>query len=243
MRDPHAKDASLDLSFYRDWVAKREEARTKHKDRATSFATISREFGCLGFDVATSLIDKIEERTGARWSLFTRSIIEDMAASPEFDSEDIHEVSERRWSFKDWFVDALVPNYMRSQSTQVYERMRNIILNMADKGHCVILGAGSQIITHRLDPKKFDGVHIRVAATYDWRVHRLEGLYNVDRNEAENLVRARQSSRDRFIADFTSMDAADPSLYHLQFNNAKNDTETMAEIIYRYLELRGAFEE
>ena len=47
----------------------------------------------------------------------------------------------------------------------------------------------------------------------------------MNRSEAENLLRGHQDSRDKFIADFTGLNAADPALYHLTFNNAKNGPE------------------
>ncbi|MBF0169922.1 MAG: cytidylate kinase-like family protein [Nitrospinae bacterium] len=239
--DEFAKERSIDLSFYRDWVSKREQARQADAKKATHFVTISREFGCLGYDVATGLIARIEKETGEKWSLFTRKMLEEMAASAEFDKDNVHEIAETRWSFKDWFVDALVPSYLKSQQTKVFERMRNIILNLADKGHCVILGGGSQIITHKLDPKKFEGLHFRVTASYEWRLHRMIELNKCDRSEAESLIRGNQANRDQFIRDFTGLSASDPFLYHVIFNNGKNDTEMMVDIAYHYLAKKGAF--
>ncbi len=239
--DEFARERSLDLSFYRDWVSKREKERDANTHRATHFVTLSREFGCLGYDVATGIVARIEKETGQKWNLFTRAMIEEMAASEEFDKENVREIAETRWSFKDWFVDALVPSYLKSQQTKVFERMRNITLNLADKGNCVILGGGAQIITHKLDPKKFDGLHLRVTASYEWRVHRMAEFAKCDRSEAEHLVRAKQAGRDQFIHDFTGLSSSDPSLYHLIFNNGKNDLDTMIDIAYHYLTLKGAF--
>ncbi len=65
-----------------------------------------------GYDVATGIVARIEKETGQKWSLFTRKMIEEMA-SEEFDKENVREIAETRWSFKDWFVDALVPSYLK----------------------------------------------------------------------------------------------------------------------------------
>ena len=242
MRASHEKEAVLDLTYYRDWVAKREKARESDKTKRTFFVTISREFGCEGYEVATGLVERLNSRSERGWSLFTHMNLEEMAGSDEMDTNMVHEVSEKRWSFQDWFADSLVPKYLQSPSSKVFEKMRNLALNLADKGNCVFLGGGAQVITHRLDPKKFLGVHIRIAASYPWRLCQVEEMYKMSRGEAENHLKDHQDSRDKFIADFTGLNAADPALYHLTFNNAKNDPELMVDMIEKYLEELGVFD-
>ncbi len=242
MKSTHVNEAVLDLTFYRDWVAKREQERKKDKTKRTLFVTISRDFGCEGYDVATALQKRINERSGSSWSLFTRKMLEEMAASPDIDASMVENVAKERWSFKDWFVDALVPSYLQSESTKVYSRMRTLILNLADKGNCVILGAGSQIVTHRLDPKKFLGLHFRVSASFTWRLNRISTLHGINKTEAESLLLSNQNARDRFISDFTGLNADDPSMYHLIFNNAKHTPDEMVELIIKHLEMHSAFE-
>jgi len=243
MRGPQAKDTVIDLNFFRDWLAKRARARAKEgKKKPAYFVTISREFGCVGYEFAETLTEKLSEATGTPWSLFTRSMIEEMAAMENLGPEMVHEVSEKRWTFKDWFVDALVPDYLQSHSSRVFEKMKTFILNLANNGNCVILGAGSQIITQRLDPKKFYGVHVRIVASREWRLRRIEELYKLGRDDAEKMLRERQDSRDRFIRDFTGRNAADPALYHIIFNNARNAPETMASMLVVYLRDIGAMD-
>lgn len=242
MRGSDEKEATLGLSYYRDWVAKREKVIEKDKKKAVNFITISREFGCEGFELAEKLVEKINAIKGAQWNLFTRKMIEEACATGPLEAQDIHAISEKRWTFKDWFVDALVPRYLQSGSSVVFLRMRNMILNLVDKGNCVILGGGSQILTQNLDPKKFHGLHIRIVASYNWRLNRIESLYSLQREEAENMLRARQDARDKFIADFTSLNAADVSLYHIIFNNARNTPEMMADVILEYMKVTNALE-
>ncbi|MBI5814056.1 MAG: cytidylate kinase-like family protein [Nitrospinae bacterium] len=241
MRDPHEKEAILDISFYRDWVAKRQKSLEKEKKKTAFFITISREFGCEGYELAQKLVEQIGGK-GQQWSLFTRKMIEEACANENMEATDVHEISEKRWTFKDWFVDALVPKYLQSHSSVVFQRMRNMILNLVDKGNCVILGAGSQIITQNLDPKKFFGLHIRITASNAWRLNRTEQVFKVSRGEAEDMLKARQDSRDEFIADFTGLDAGDQSLYHITFNNARNDSDMMARLIVEYMRLNNILE-
>lgn len=241
MTGPLVKEITLDLSFYRDWVAKRERALEKDRKKPTFFVTISREFGCEGYDLATILVEKINKKAESPWPLFTRMLIDEMIAKGDVLPDMVKSVSEKRWSFKDWFVDALVPDYLQSHSSRVYEGTRNLILNFIAKGNCVILGSGAQSIASGLDPGKFSGVHVRIVAPFNWRVARIERIYKYSRDEAENTIKQRQGLRDKFIADFTGMDSADLSLYNIVFNNAKNTPDHMADLIVEDLRLKGAF--
>lgn len=243
MRASLEKESALDLSYYRDWVAKREGAREKDKTKRTFFVTISREYGCEGYEVATKLIDRLNKRSDKGWSLFTHKNLEEMAASDEMDADMVHAVTEMRWSFKDWFVDALVPKYLKSPSSKVFEKIKNLTLNLADKGNCVFLGGGAQVVTHRLDPKKFLGIHIRIGAAHAWRVNHIESISNFPREEAEKTLEIHQDARNEFIEDFTGLDASDPALYHVIFNNAKNGPDVMVDMIEKYLELNGVFDD
>lgn len=243
MTDKHVKESTLDLSFYRDWAAKREKALEKDKGKTVYFVTVSREFCCEGYDFSTALIERINKRSSTEWSLFTRRMIDEMISSDNIPVEMVQQVSEKRWRFSDWFIDALVPDYLQSQSTHVYKNMRNLILNLAHKGNCVILGSAGQILLQALDPDKFHGVHVRLTAPYEWRVRHVERMYGMNRDEAEHTLRARQSARDRFISDFTGRNSSDPALYDIIFNNARNTPAHMADVIVEDLALRGAFKE
>jgi len=241
MADRFVKKTTLDLSFYRDWIARREKALEKDRVKPTFFVTISREFGCEGYDLATALVEKINKKARSPWPLFTRNMIDEMIAKGDILPDMVKNISEKRWSFKDWFIDALVPDYLQSNSSRVYEGTRNLIFNFIAKGNCVILGSGSQIIASGLDPGKFRGVHIRLTAPYDWRLARIGRINKCSHDEAEKTIKERQGLRDNFISDFTGMDAADLSLYDIVFNNAKNTLGHMADMIVEDLRLKGAF--
>lgn len=243
MKESHFKEAVLDFNFYRNWVAGRKQELEKDKTQKTFFVTVSREFGCEGYDLATRLVEKINEQTKSPWSIFTHKTIEDIIAGDTDEAaEMVREVSETRWSFKDWFIDALVPKYLQSQSTKVFEGMRNLILNFADKGHCVILGAGAQAITHNLDPNKFTGIHVRIVAPESWRLRRLKQIHALSREEAEKELKEKENARNNFIQDFTGMDAHDVGLYNITFNNARNSVDMMADTVLEYLRKSGAFD-
>ncbi|MDH4184750.1 MAG: cytidylate kinase-like family protein [Nitrospinota bacterium] len=242
MKASHFPERVVDLNFYRDWIAKRRAEEGLALKKRTFFVTISRDYGCEGWDLAEKLMEKLNREAPGKWSLFTRQMIEHIVSDEELDPEMIHQISEKKWSFKDWFVDALVPDYLQSQSSHVFRKMKNFILNLADKGNCVILGAGAQAITHRLDPEKFFGVHIRVTAPDVWKLRRVEHVFKLNREAAERKLKENQDTRDKFMADFTGYNSHETGLYTLVFNNAVTSSDMMAEMIIHYLKLQRAFQ-
>jgi hypothetical protein len=148
----------------------------------------------------------------------------------------IHKVSEERYSFMNWFIDGLVPNYLQSVQSQVFTRMRTLILNLAEKGNCIIIGGGAQIITSDLDPAKFFGVHARLYASFPFRVKMLMESSHMSEAEAEKFLRMHQDTRTKFIEDFTGRSSTDSLFYSLLLNNERLDADTMAKAIFSIIE-------
>lgn len=228
------RDVGLDINYYIDWLAKRKEARAKAKDRPV-FITISREFGCEGFEIVEHLINRINESATTPWRHFTRRMIDEALTDSKLSAEKISSLSEQRISYKDWFIDALAPDALRSPSSKLFAGMSQMILKLVDSGNVVILGSGAQLITRSLKPDKFHGLHFRVVADFAWRAKRMAAAYGMTTKEAEKYVRAREGRRERFVADFTGSSASDLRLYDFVLNNAKINAAQSAELIFAYL--------
>ncbi len=237
----HFDGSVIDLNFFRDWEARRNEARAAGKEHRTQFITLSREFGCQGQEVAVDLMSRLMERSSTPWTLVTRDMLDQMAASEECPVALVEKVAEDRWNFHDWFADALVPGYLRSSSSKVYTRLKTLILNLADTGDVVFLEGGAQVVTSRLDPKKFHGLHFRLVAPHSWRVHKVAANNKIDLAEAEIVVQDNSHLRDQFIRDFTGISPDDPHLYHTIYNNARLAPESIVDGIIATLEADGVF--
>ena len=154
----------------------------------------------------------------------------------------IDSISEKRYSFVNWFIDGIVPEYLKSPQSRAFERLRTLILNLAEKGDCIILGGGSQIITQALSEEKFSAAHFRLVAPFSFRVKKVMEAGGVTEDTAKKEVEKNEFARSRFVEDFTGISSSDPTLYNLTFNNEKNRTEEIAETAYRYLEERQFFQ-
>lgn len=235
------KAIELETDLYNKWLAERASADEKKPSR---FITISREFGCDGYPTALRLNELLAEKyPDTRWFIFSRATLEKIISDDDLGAELIHKISETRYSFVQWFFDGIVPEYIQSPHLKVFERLRTLILNLAVKGNAIFVGGGGQIITNRLISSRFRGIHVRIIGSHEFKVRSVMNKFNVNRGDAENQLKEKQSARDKFIQDFTWQTANDDSLYHLIINNQWNGSEIIAKTILSYMELLGFFEE
>ena len=233
------KDQIFDQKKYDAWLEER-AAAVETMDKSL-FITISREFGCDAYPTAERLSELIKKQRKGSWLVFSHPILTKLVGDERLGAPLMHEVSEKRYTFVNWFLDGLVPEYLQSPQSQAFERMRTSILNLAEKGNCIILGAGAQIITRELDPSKFLGVHIRLVGSFPARVMSVMQKFDMDRGDAEKFIEKKQFARDRFVEDFTGRSVNDPTLYHLTINNDLSNSDIIAKTIHSYLEHKGAF--
>lgn len=234
------KEPAFNVDAYHSWLEDRAKAASSLK--VSHFITLSREYGCDAFPTAGKLQELINARhPGNKWLVFSNQMIQKLAQDEKLGADLISQVSEKRYSFMNWFIDGLVPDYLQSVQSQVFERMRILLLNLAEKGNVIIVGGGAQIITNDLDPSKFAGTHVRMYASYPWRLKSVMEKFHMGREEAEDHLKMKQDARNKFVEDFTGKSAADPLLYHMMLNNDKNTPDTMASAMFHYCESRGFF--
>ncbi len=234
------KELVFDHKKYHTWLKEREKA-IETMDKSL-FVTISREFGCDGYPTAEKLSELLNANRRGLWLVFSHPILEKLIEDEKLGAPLIHKVSEKRYTFVNWFLDGLVPDYLQSPQSQAFERMRTTILNLAEKGNCIIVGSAAQIITRELDPSKFSGIHIRLVGTFRARVMSVMQKFGLDRGDAEKFIENKQFARDDFVEDFTGRSVTDPTLYHLTFNNDLSNKDMIAKSIYSFMKLRDAFD-
>ncbi|MBI3794991.1 MAG: cytidylate kinase-like family protein [Nitrospinae bacterium] len=228
------KVPEFNIAAYHLWLEERAREE-KHKQKS-HFVTISREFGCDGFQVAEKLCDLFNSKQSSKWIVFTHQMLEKLAEDEQLGSGLIREVNSGRYSFMNWFIDGLVPDYLQSVQSQVFTRIRTLILNLAEKGNCIIVGGGAQIISSELDPEKFNSLHARLYGSFHWRVKSVMEKFGLSQVEAEKMLKERQFQRSKFVEDFTGKSSSEPGLYNLMFNSDRNDSNIIARTMLSYAE-------
>ena len=88
------------------------------------------------------------------------------------------------------------------------------ILRLAQMGHVILIGRGSNVITHKL-PNVF---HVRLVGGLPNRVKRLQALNQLSAKEALRFARREDLARRRYLKQFFDKDIEDPLLYHMVIN-------------------------
>ena len=156
--------------------------------------TISREFGSGGRFIG----EEVAKKLGI--SYYDKDIIGQIAEQSGFAPEYIRENAELSPK-KGLFAYAFSGRDITGKSVEdmVYEAQRNVILKIAEKESCVIIGRNADFIL-----KDKDNVLIFIHGDMPEKVARICKLYNVTEEEAEKMmadIDKRRMTNYRFYTD------------------------------------------
>ena len=141
--------------------------------------TISREFGSGGRFIG----EEVAKKLGIAY--YDKNIINDIAEksglSPEYIQENA-ELSPKRGLFSYAFAGRDVTG--KSVEDLVYEAQRKVILELAEKEPCVIIGRNADYILKDRD----DVLNVFIHGDMPEKTQRIMGLYNVEEKEAVKMM-------------------------------------------------------
>ncbi len=186
--------------------------------------TLSREFGCEAFPIATELVKQAEQKSGTPWLLVDKSLL-DAVAREHHVPEDIIRALGKRPVWFDEMLTALAKNW--KNDTDYYRLLCEQVMMIASAGNAVIVGLGAAFITRNLD----NCFHYRLVADHKFKVHSISRRLKIPKQDAEIIVLDQQKERDRIIRRLLDVDLKDPLLYHAIFNNGKARSPQIARTI------------
>lgn len=174
--------------------------------------TISRQLGSLGFQVGTSVAERLNYRLVWR-DLINQAAI--LAGAPEvalamFDEFNMLGIEPSAQQFKD---------YIRV--------VNEVIREMANEGEIVIIGRAGQVVL-KDDPSV---LQVRIIAPLAIRIDRVTAERGVSSVAAKAQVQASDRSRRNYLQRFYHVDWDDPALYDLVINTGHMSVNTAAETI------------
>ena len=185
--------------------------------------TISREFGSGGRTVGRLAAEKLGI------PCYDQELIEKIAGESGLSQEFISERGEYV-AHSSLFTGAMV--YDRSYGgfsvqDMLWQAQRKVILELAEKGPCVIVGrCGDYILRDRDDLLK-----VFVHAPKEWRADRIRTVYG-DRAESPiRRVEEKDKRRRAYYRLYTDLEWGDPHNYHLALNSAALGIEKCADIL------------
>jgi len=198
--------------------------------RPTPFVTISRQAGAGAPHLADRLADALNEndRSERPWHVFDRELVEKVAADHQISQSLIDAMDESNHS---WINDVLAGMKAtgRSESTQfnVYRRVAETILGLAEAGKVVIVGRGAANICQAVP----GGMHLRLVAPVEWRVEQLAKAENISESRAARRVRDLDENRESFYTRFWGKDALEPERYTVTFNLSRVSPEQVVQAV------------
>ena len=183
--------------------------------------TISREFGAGGGEIGAKVAEALN------WEYYHKELILRAAADSNIDVSNLLEWDEKvPVSFG--FTQSLFDFYSRPMSEQVFEAQKKVILEIGQKGKCVITGRNADMIL-----KEFDGcVNIFVHADFDWRLRRMkEKMPDFTEEQVAAEINAIDKKRRKYCTCFTKTEFGHSDFYDICLDTSRLGIDTCVDII------------
>ena len=179
---------------------------------AKRIITISREFGSGGRFIG----EEVAKKLGMKY--YDRDIIGQIAEKSGFSPEYIQENAELSPK-KGLFAYAFSGRDITGKSVEdmVYEAQRNIILELAEKEPCVIIGRNADYILKDRD----DVLNVFIHGDMLEKIKRITGLYNVKEKEAVKMMADTDKRRRTNYNFYTDQNWGKASNYTLCLNSSQ----------------------
>jgi cytidylate kinase len=160
--------------------------------------TISRQTGCDGREVAATIVENLNLRSGVqRWRWVDKDVIYAIARDLNIDSQRIENyyegiklsnLSEMIMAFSGGFVS----------DERVKKAIRDVVLSICKEGHIVLVGRGAVSIARNV----MNALHIRLVAPFYWRVDNVMKKKNLGIEAAEKYIIETDEKRYDLIQTF-----------------------------------------
>lgn len=179
---------------------------------AKRIITISREFGSGGRFIG----EEVAKKLGIAY--YDKNIIGQIAEksglSPEYIQENA-ELSPKKGLFAYAFSGRDITG--KSVEDMVYEAQRNIILELAEKEPCVIIGRNADYMLKDRD----DVLNVFIHGDMPEKIKRITGLYNVKEKEAVKMMADTDKRRRTNYNFYTDQNWGKASNYTLCLNSSQ----------------------
>ena len=179
---------------------------------AKKIITISREFGSGGRFIG----EEVAKKLGIAY--YDKNIIGQIAEksglSPEYIQENA-ELSPKKGLFAYAFSGRDITG--KSVEDMVYEAQRNIILDLAEKEPCVIIGRNADYILKDRD----DVLNVFIHGDMPEKIKRITGLHNVEEKEAVKMMADTDKRRRTNYNFYTDQSWGKASNYTLCLNSSQ----------------------
>src|SRR5215471_1019752 len=192
--------------------------------------TVEREYGSGGGEIAQLLADRLG------WKLWDQLLTEEIARMVDCPKSIVESREERNDSlyyrlFKSFMRGSYegsinAPKLRLVDSECIIRITRDIVLRIAETGHCVIVGRGSQ---HFLENRP-DTLRVFLYAPTEEKVRRVAARGHSEA-EARELVETVDRDRGAYIQKYFKVEWPTRWLYHIMLNTSLGELGTVDTIV------------
>lgn len=199
----------------------------------TTVITVSREFGSGGRSVAKELAQRLG------WDYYDKELVKEVAVQTGFHPsfvEDRGEFASTGSALSFALSGQGTPGVMDGMSASdfLWCIQRDVILKLADKGRCVIVGrCGDYILRERED-----SFHVFVHAPMAFRAERIVRLYGESEYSPEQRLKSKDKKRRIYYKHYTGQEWGMAQNYHMTLNSGVLGVECCPDIILKALALK-----
>ncbi|MFA5975391.1 MAG: cytidylate kinase-like family protein [Elusimicrobiota bacterium] len=211
---------------------------SESSNQSWPFITISRQAGAGGYTLAKALMHELEQKADdpfcSGWSIFGVTMCRQL-----LEKHHLH-LSQETLRKEDYHsqLEDLGYQIFASHSSQeyVFHRISTEIRTAAIRGKVIIIGRGGSCLTGDLP----NGIHVRLVASLDARVHRMQELQKCPEAKARQIVHERDAARSRYVHDRFGRDIDDPTLYDVIWNTERVAIPDVAQQLMAMIRSRAA---
>jgi cytidylate kinase len=198
------------------------------------FVTISREFGCEGAPLALRLQEILNERCRPffTWVAYDQELLDKVAEELHLARGLVESIDGHRRNEMSELFDTILNK--RVEEAIVFRKLAEVVRSLAIHGHTILVGRGSYLITQDLRT----GMHVRLVAPRDWRIHKIMVDRNVPYAEAQRIVEQGEREREQYLRTFFIQDREHPFVHDLTIDNSRFNLAQIAEIVFTALGAR-----
>jgi len=198
------------------------------------FITLSRQYGCDGYELGELLVKKLNEHEDdGKWRVFKKELLKQLAADAGLTEEVVEKERLSKPSLlKDFFRG------MRHRGIPDGYEIRNKITIMvrtaAFEGHAVIIGQGGTAATADLD----GGLSVRIEASKEWRIARVSIREKLTRAGAVARIEEIERERKHLRKIYEQKNPREPA-FNLVLDNSMFNIDQLADQIIFAMEQKN----
>jgi hypothetical protein len=209
------------------WNGIRKHLATQQKVVIRPTVTLSREFGCEGYEIAERVQASLAEATGEPWNVYDKALLEAVASEQGISMHTLKNLGDTARSLEK--LGLRPPEYLAHE--EAFRAVAEKLVAFATIGNAVIVGRGGAVLCAKL-PNCF---HFRVEASLAFRTDCIAQRLEMPLAEAKALVEANTKLRNQFIEEQLRVAHTDRLLFHAIFNNERAGAEVIAAAISAFV--------